>query len=79
MSKHPQRREITRRQERRIRNDIAVLKKTGEVSEYLAKKAAKYEWVRREAFPLLYPPPPLEPFDFAFDYLTSASQWWGSK
>ena len=64
----------------RIQNDIAVLKKTGETTDFLARKAAKYEWVMKEAYPMLYPPSVLD--DFTFDvnyYLTSSSAWWAAK
>jgi hypothetical protein len=61
--------------ERRIEHEINVFRKTEVVSDWLAKKIAKYDWVRYEAFPALRPP------DLTYDYvvnhyLTSNSQWW---
>ena len=75
MSKHPQRRPLTRRMERRIEHEINVLNKTGEVSDWLAKKIAKYDWVRYKAFPALRPPEPT--YDYVVNhYLTSQSAWY---
>ena len=68
MSWCPQRyRGMTAKNYRRTMDAIVALNETGEVSEFLAKKAAKYEWVRREAFPLLYPEPDVMSENFIRD------------
>jgi len=64
MSKHPQRRPLTNRMQRRVEYELAVFRKTEVISDWLAKKIAKYDWVRYEAFPAMQPPVPEYRFTF---------------